>query len=88
MAALKVLPSREYIEFVRLKEIVGTTDGNLGAHITTLGEARYVEVEKDFADKKPRTRLRVSKSGRRAFEDYVDYLRDIIEESVTRPPEN
>jgi DNA-binding MarR family transcriptional regulator len=79
MAALKVLPPQEALEFVRLKSIVGATEGNLGAHITTLENAGYVEVEKDFAGKKPRTRVRLSKAGRRAFEGYVDYLRDIIE---------
>jgi DNA-binding MarR family transcriptional regulator len=79
MAALKILPGQEQLEFVRLKTIVGATEGNLGAHITTLEEAGYVEVEKDFAGKKPRTRVRLSKAGRRAFEAYIAYLRDIIE---------
>jgi DNA-binding MarR family transcriptional regulator len=79
MAALKVLPPQEALEFVRLKTIVGATEGNLGAHITTLEEAGYVDVEKDFVGKKPRTRVGLSKQGRRAFEDYVAYLRDIIE---------
>jgi DNA-binding MarR family transcriptional regulator len=80
MAALKVLPGQEALEFVRLKSIVGATEGNLGAHITTLEEAGYVDVEKDFAGKKPRTRIRLSKQGRRAFEDYIAYLRDIIDD--------
>jgi len=79
MAALKVLPGDDMLEFVRLKTIVGATEGNLGAHITTLEEAGYAEVEKDFVGKKPRTRVRLSKKGRRAFEDYVAYLRDIID---------
>ena len=79
VAALKPLPEHEQLEFVRLKSIVGATEGNLGAHITTLEEAGYVEVEKDFVGKKPRTRVRLSKAGRRAFEDYVTYLRDIID---------
>ncbi len=79
MAALKVLPAGEALEFVRLKTIVGATEGNLGAHIATLEQAGYVEVEKDFVAKKPRTRVRLSKAGRRAFEDYTAYLRDIID---------
>jgi DNA-binding MarR family transcriptional regulator len=79
MAALKPMPQSEPLEFVRLKAIVGATEGNLGAHIATLEDARYVEVEKDFAGKKPRTRIRLSQQGRRAFEDYVAYLRAIID---------
>ncbi len=78
MSALKVLPTSQLIEFVRLKAIVAATEGNLGAHITTLEEAGYVTVEKDFAGKRPRTRIALTKQGRRAFEDYVAYLRAII----------
>lgn len=79
MAALKPLPAGDPIEFVRLKAIVGATEGNLGAHITTLEEAGYVGVEKDFVAKRPRTRVSLTRQGRRAFEDYLDYLRSIIE---------
>ena len=79
MSALKVLPTSEQIEFVRLKAIVNATEGNLGAHITTLEESGYVAVEKDFVAKRPRTRVALTKQGRRAFEDYVSYLRDIID---------
>ena len=79
MAALKALPPADQIEFVRLKKLVEVTDGNLGAHIQTLNEAGYVTVEKDFADNKPRTRIKLTKQGRRAFEDYVAYLRGILE---------
>jgi DNA-binding MarR family transcriptional regulator len=78
MAALKPL-NGEPLEFVRLKKLVGATEGNLGAHIQTLADAGYVTVEKDFADNRPRTRVKLSKQGRKAFEDYVAYLRDILE---------
>lgn len=78
MATLKALPENERLEFVRLKAIVGATEGNLGAHITTLEEAGYAKVEKDFVAKRPRTRVMLTHAGRRAFEAYVGYLRDII----------
>ncbi|HUO02745.1 MAG TPA: transcriptional regulator [Rhizomicrobium sp.] len=78
MAALKALPGAEQIEFVRLRKIVDATEGNLGAHIQTLEQAGYIAVEKDFAQKRPRTRVKLTKTGRRAFEDYVGYLRDLI----------
>src|SRR5882757_6098483 len=79
MAALKGLPAGEQLEFVRLKKLAQATEGNLGAHIQTLEEAGYVAVEKDFADNRPRTRVKLTKQGRRAFEDYVAYLRELIE---------
>ena len=79
MAALKALPESELLEFVRLKDLVGATEGNLGAHIATLEDAGYVSVTKDFHGKRPRTRVALSKPGRRAFADYTGYLRDIID---------
>ena len=80
MAALKALPSGEQIEFVRLRKIVEATEGNLGAHIQTLEQAGHIAVEKDFADNRPRTRVKLTKQGRRAFEDYVAYLKNLIED--------
>lgn len=78
MAALKPLPPNDPLEFVRLKAIVGATEGNLGAHITTLEEAGYVSVQKDFVAKRPRTRVAITPHGRRAYDAYVDFLREII----------
>ena len=79
MAALKALPPNEKIEFVRLKALAEATEGNLGSHIQTLEQAGYVAVEKDFAANRPRTRLALTRQGLRAFEDYVVYLRGIID---------
>src|SRR5215475_3535138 len=78
IAALKALPPAEQIEFVRLRKIVDATEGNLGSHIQTLEQAGYVVVEKDFADNRPRTRVKLTRQGRRAFEDYVAYLKELI----------
>ena len=78
MAALNALPTGEALEFIRLKAIVGATDGNLGAHIATLEQAAYVTIAKDFNGKKPRTRVAMTRGGRRAFAQHVAYLRDIL----------
>lgn len=79
LSALNALPRAEMAEFVRLRAITGATDGNLGAHLTTLERAGYVEIVKDFVGRKPRTRARISAAGRRAFRDHVAYLRDILD---------
>lgn len=78
LAALRALPDGEMLEFMRLKAIVGATEGNLGAHLTTLEATGYVAISKDFAGKRPRTRVALTSTGRRAFEDYVAALNRII----------
>ena len=82
MAALKALPAREAIEFVRLRAIVNATEGNLGAHLATLEKCGYVDIHKEFVGKKPRTTIALSASGRRAFERYVIHLRGILDGST------
>ena len=54
MSALNPLPRREMLEFKRLRVITGATDGNLGAHLTTLERAGFVRIVKDFVGRKPR----------------------------------
>jgi DNA-binding MarR family transcriptional regulator len=78
MSALKALPPGEMLEFMRLKKIVEATEGNLGAHLQTLEEAGFIAVEKDFADNRPRTRVKLTREGRRAFDEYVHFLKGIL----------
>jgi DNA-binding MarR family transcriptional regulator len=84
MAALNALPAGEQLEFTRLKAIVQATDGNLGAHLTTLENANYVAIRKDFVAKKPRTRIAMTKGGRKAFAAHVGYLRAILDGDSAR----
>jgi DNA-binding MarR family transcriptional regulator len=77
-AALNALKGDVPMEFTQLKTILKATDGNLGAHIATLEKAGYVRVAKDFVEKKPRTRIGLTKTGRKAFNAHVAYLRAIL----------
>ena len=79
MSALNALPRREMLEFKRLRVITGATDGNLGAHLTTLEKADFVRIVKDFVGRKPRTRVGITASGRRTFQNHVAYLREILD---------
>ncbi len=78
MAALNALRPGAKLEFQELKSLLGATDGNLGTHLATLEGAGYIAIEKDFVGKKPRTRAAITRAGRRAFEQHVEYLREII----------
>lgn len=77
MSALNAL--NQPLEFPRLKATVNATDGNLGSHLATLENAGYVQIEKDFVGKKPRTRIILTKEGKRAFARHVAYLRDVLD---------
>src|ERR1700720_3928556 len=78
MAALNAPPAASGLEFSRLKELIGATDGNLGAHIETLARAGYVAIEKAFVGKKPQTTVTATAAGRGAFARHVASLQQII----------
>ncbi len=78
MSALKILPEGEPMEFIRLRGILDATDGNLGAHLTTLESAGYVTIAKDFVGRKPRTQITMTPRGRAAFETHVAYLKTLL----------
>jgi DNA-binding MarR family transcriptional regulator len=79
MAALNALHAGERLEFVELKALIGTSDGNLGGHLATLEKAGYVATEKDFVAKRPRTRVLITRRGRKAFTRHVAYLREVVD---------
>ena len=79
MSALQAMPARQGLDFSRLKNLTGATDGNLGAHIETLAKAGYVTVDKAFVAKRPQTTVTATPAGRAAFAAHVASLRQIIE---------
>ena len=78
MASLNVLGRNDWLEFTRLKSLLQTTDGNLGAHLETLAKAGYVAIDKRFDGKRPQTRIKATATGRKAFAEHVAYLRAIL----------
>lgn len=78
MAALSSLDPKEQVDFSFLKEKLGLTDGNLGAHLRVLEEANYVLVEKTFVARRPKTFLSPSATGRKAFAAHVAALQSIL----------
>jgi len=72
LAILTVLISVKSADFTYLKEVTETTDGNLGTHLQKLEDTGYVKVQKSFVGKKPKTILSITKSGRNAYEKYVN----------------
>jgi len=79
MALLYVVDQAEYL-FVLNQ--TGMTSGNLTAHTSKLEEAGYLSVRKKFVRKKPKTFLRLTSHGRRAFEQY----RSAMKRHFNTPP--
>jgi DNA-binding MarR family transcriptional regulator len=78
LAVMSILISVEEADFPYLREQTGATAGNLSVQIDKLEKAGYISVEKTFRGKRPATICRMTDTGRKAFEDYVDALRSYI----------
>lgn len=78
LAVVSLLINVEKADFVYIKEQTGATAGNLSVQLDKLSQAGYIEVEKSFNGKKPRTTCRLTQQGLRAFEAYVEALKSYI----------
>lgn len=78
MSTLATLDADSSISFPRVQELLDMTAGNLSTHLRKLEDAQYVSQEKAFKGRTPVTYLALTKQGRRAFEDYMDHLRELL----------
>jgi DNA-binding MarR family transcriptional regulator len=78
LGIMSILMVNEWIDFGTLKEMLNITDGNLASHITALEKMDYIQVKKQFVGKKPNTSYAATKSGRKAFNEHLDALENIL----------
>jgi DNA-binding MarR family transcriptional regulator len=75
MANLYVVDSADFLFLMRQ---TGLTYGNLSSHMSKLEASGYIEVVKDFVDRKPHTMLRMTRSGRLAFDTYRQSMNSFL----------
>jgi DNA-binding transcriptional ArsR family regulator len=78
LAVISLLVSVKEAEFTFLKEKTGATAGNLSVQLQKLKEAGYIDIVKQFKDNYPQTLCKITKNGVRAFEDYVNNLKQYL----------
>ncbi len=77
---VSLLSVLEEADFLFVLQQTGQTRGNLSSHIAKLESAGYVEVNKAFIGKIPRTVYRLTVSGKRAFDTYKRRLTRVLNE--------
>lgn len=78
LAVMSILMSVDEADFVFLKEKNEATAGNLSVQLDKLSAAGYIAVDKGFVGKKTRTVCHVTEQGRKAFEEYVEVLKEYL----------
>lgn len=66
------------LTFNDLKHLMQTTDGNLSVHARKLEDAHYIHCSKSFEGRVPRTEYRLTATGRRALERYLNHMEALI----------
>jgi DNA-binding transcriptional ArsR family regulator len=78
LGILSALAVNRALTFNELKSLLNATDGNLSVHARKLEEAEYIHCSKSFDGRVPRTEYKLSASGRKALERYLDDMERII----------
>lgn len=78
LGIMSVLVVNDRTEFNRLKEILEVSDGNLASHLRNLENKKYIRVKKEFVGRKPQTTYTVTDVGRKAFNEHLNALEQIL----------
>lgn len=78
LGIMSVLMVNDRVDFTRLKELLDVTDGNLASHLKALETEAYIETQKQFIGRKPNTSYVATALGRKAFNDHLDALEQLL----------
>lgn len=65
-------------DFTTLKKRLEAADGSLALQLQKLEEAEYIDAEKGFVGRRPKTTYHLTKKGRAALAHYLDTLQRLL----------
>lgn len=78
LAVVSALIKLKQADFSYLMEITNTTQGNLSHQLKKLNEAKYIEIIKTFKGNYPQTICKLTATGKKAFEQYVEDIKKYL----------
>ncbi len=78
LGIVSALAVNDSLTFSDLKALLDTTDGNLSVHARKLEEAEYITCVKSFQGRMPKTDFRLTASGRRSLDRYLNHMESLI----------
>ena len=79
LGIVSALAVNHVLSFADLKKLLGTSDGNIAVHTRKLEDAGYIECEKSFQGRVPRTEYRLTRKGRGALDKYLKHMEALIQ---------
>jgi DNA-binding HxlR family transcriptional regulator len=84
LGIISALAVNDTLSFNDLKKLLEITDGNLSVHARKLEDAGYVRCTKSFVGRQPRTEFKLTPTGRRALESYLEQMESVIRSTRER----
>jgi DNA-binding MarR family transcriptional regulator len=78
LSILAALISGNAVDFTYLQKNLGISDGNLSTHLSKLEAERYIQSNKTFVNKKPKTWYQITSEGRQALERLLRQLEGML----------
>lgn len=81
LSIMSLLAATPDLSFTELRDALQMTDGNLTQHLRTLQQAGYVALTKTFQNRRPLTTAALTAAGRKAFQNHIDLLEQIVRQN-------
>jgi DNA-binding MarR family transcriptional regulator len=78
LGIMAILMVNDRMDYNEIKEHLKLTDGNLASHITGLEKMNYIEIRKQFIGKKTNTSYKITRLGRKAFQEHINALEKLL----------
>lgn len=72
------LVKTDVADFNELKAVLHVTQGNLSMHLRKLEAAGYAQIQKGYLGRRPRTQVRLTTEGRKAFANYLSAIEQLL----------
>ena len=78
LGIMAILMVNDWMDYGEIKEHLNLTDGNLASHINGLEKMNYIEIRKRFIGKKTNTSYKVTRVGKKAFQEHINALEKLL----------
>jgi DNA-binding MarR family transcriptional regulator len=78
LTIVAILSGAKEVDFLYLLRETGLTKGNLSSHLAKLEEPAYIDIEKTYRGKIPLTLIRLTPTGRAAFQRYRKRMNGLL----------
>jgi len=79
LSIVALLAATDWADFAFVRDRLGLSDSALSKQFATLENAGYIVIERPVANRRRRVHVRLSDTGRGAFDGHVAALREIVD---------